>query len=594
MATPEEPASKSKVVDPSGQSAKRSGRDSGSSRSSTGHSFRFSVVLLLALVVLALVGFFAAKPVYRAIRVQKGIKSARRAAAHFATNGYFECAKELRLANQLAPDSPEVLEIQADLLSKLHEPNAIPIWMRLATLRPLSLEESYRLLDLALEIEAMDVAEAEIKKLGAIHSNDIAFLRRRLKMHVLEDAIQPAIADVKAIADIDGTTPSTELMLGDVLVRSNNPEDAAMGKRLLLILAQTAPAQQIEAVTLLNEQGHLSGTERNMLARVLNSRAELDFDGQILAASLRMTTDLEQRENIAEEIRTHLPPNDSAAAVRFADWSIRYRVAKPAVAALRPFAKGTNIVAIDLQVQALGLGENWAELEDFLGLYEKQVSPAIVLTVKAWRAAKKGKIDEAQTLFEQAVAKAGPTDTTPQRYRVVAAWAEMAGLPLSAVHAYEPLLNDPKSVVSAARASMTLLASNPDLELGLPIIRRMLEFVPDDLGIQQAYVTYAVVLGRDTPKALALATALHRSDPKDPTRTILLAAAHVRNGNPSEGLSVLESSPIDDSALSDGKLALKAYVLASAQQKDPARRVVRRINQTALRLQEKVLLEAVK
>ncbi len=582
---------RSQAADPGRSSGHRSQSEAESGSGLAARSFRFVVLPIVGVALLLLVGAVASKPLYAALKVRKARNMARTATAHFATNDFIGGWKSLQLAIQFAPADPGILQLRAEILTRIRDPRAIAEWYQLASVRPLTPDESWQLVDLALLIERLDVAGTELRKLGALRGREAAFLRRQTRFDILTGATDDAIAHARNLAELDTGNIRSELLLGEALISSSNGLEIAEGQRVLILLAQTEPTVQLEAITLLLDHGTLSPSERNQLARVLNSRPDLDLTGQILSASLRMTTDRRQREDSAEEVRSHLPAKDETAAIRFTDWCLRFQIPDAAVAAIRPFATGTNQDSVNLYLQSVALSEDWAALEELLKEGNPRFDPAIIETVRGWHSAKIGKPDEAGAHFRVAITKAQATATMPSRNSLVATWAERAGLPLLAVEAYAPLLQFPPTTVFAARSSLKLLVNHPELAPTLPVLRSLLEYAPNDGAIQFEFAHTALVLNKDIPKAAVLAAELHRQLPKSPLTRLLAAAARTRSGNPAEGLAFLDDNPIDSSQLDDRWRALEVFVLAQAKQHEPARRLARKINRDSLRIEERAFLD---
>jgi hypothetical protein len=554
-------------------------------------AFRLIVLPLLVLIILGAGGYFIGRPVYAHFRMKKGLQAASIAAAHFATNNYIEGIKSLEIARKFALGRPEVVQLEADVLTQLKYPNAVAAWYHLSTLRPLTQAETWKFVDIALDLERLDVADGELKKLAGIHGREAAYLKRHARLSILRSAWIDAINDARAITELEGSSPASEMLLAEASIRCGDPTFQAEGKRMLLLIAQTDPKRQVEAINLLYETGQLDRPEQNMLARLLNAREDLNLSGQLLAASLRMTVDKEQRQNLAEEIRSRLPANNEKDTVRFVDWCLLYRIPRPAIEALRPYAASTNDNLVSLQVQALALDERWAELDELLGTPDKPFVPAVVQSIQAWRSAKEGRMDEAKAKFKVAISSAAPTENTPPRYAFVANWAEMAGLPLVAVEAYTPMLQDPMTTVAAAKACVRLLRPMSELEPSFPVAVGLLNYAPGEDNVRESFTHMALVLNREIPKALTLATELHQQKPDNAFRTLLLAAALTRSGKAQEGLNLVDSLS-NENGFDDRMRTMKLYVLLENQQREPARRVARQIDRTKISREELAMIPA--
>lgn len=552
---------------------------------------RHFVVPAVILGVLGLGGYLGGKPVYRAIRTRRGVAAAEQAAAHFATNDFEGGVKFLKLAASLAPGAIEISQVRVDVLTKFRDPRAIDEWRQLNAIRPPSLEQQWRLVDFALDVERLDVAGEELGKLEALHARKPEYLRRATRYFLQSGRTQDAVETARSLAEVDSGNPKSELLLGEALIQSGDAAQRAEGRRALLLLAQTDATVQDAAISQLIDHSTLTSDERVMLSRLINARSDLDLNGHIISATLRMTSDRQQRENAAEEVRAHLPAGNEDAAVHFADWCLRYQAPTAAALGLQPFAKSTNSNTATLYVQAVALSENWTRLDELLSEPDSRMDASIVASIRGWRAAKAGKSDDAVNYFKIAISKAAPTKDNPQRYTVVASWAEIAKMPLMAVEAYAPLVAAPQTTVFAARASLKLLADQSTLAPSLPILRSLLDYAPNDGSIQTEYARTALVLNREVAKALPIATNLLAQYPKSSRIRVLAAAAETRNGNPAKGVALLEESPIDFTDLDDRWRALQVLVLAKGQLREPARRIIRQLKLDAIKAEEKTMVE---
>lgn len=555
-------------------------------------STRYIAMPLAIILVVGAIGYFAGKPAYRAIKARRAAEAARIATAHFETNGFTEGSKFLRIASTLSPGAPQVVRARAEILTRFHDPSAIQEWYQLDAVQPLSTEERWKLVDLALETDRLDVAGDELKKLGAIHSSEPGYLRRIARYFLSTAQFDDAIESARQLVELDAGNVQYELLLGEALIQSASEAKRGEGRRILLLLAQTDPTVQIPAVSLLIDHASLTTDDRVMVSRMLNSRADLDLAGHILSATLRMTTDRQQRENAAEEVRTHLPLNDEAAAVRFADWCLRFQIPSAAAISLKPFAQSTNGNTATLYVQAVALSEDWPKLDSLLSPTDPRLDPAIIESIRGWRAAKAGKTDDAINLFKVAIGKAGATGGLPSRYHVVAVWAELANLPLVAVDAYAPMLANPRTTVFAARSSLKLLQAQKDLGPSLPDLRKLLDYAPSDGSIQLEFARTAIILNQDIAKAHPMATNLFVQYPKSPSIRLLAAAAETRKGDPIRGVAILEENASTLFELDDRWRSLEVLVLLKGQQKEPARRLARQLRLDQLKFEERAIVES--
>lgn len=559
------------------------------------HKFtRYVLIPGLILVVVGLLVFFFRRPAMDRLRAWKSDKVVAEAESEYRAGKLMEVHRKLQVALQLAPLNPKVQRLAAKFYTEVNVPESLNHWQIVITAPNASIEDRLAYVDACLKFLRTDLAFAELNSLEPTIGKSPEFLRRVVRYLILVQDFSGAVPYAREAQVANPRDEEFELLLGICLVRAQRPDWVQEGRRLLFGIAIASGSQQLAAARELIATGALTSVEGRQIARAIERRADLTFTDRLEIAGLRMSGDRDERERVAQSLLAETPPKDDEERVAYASWTLRMQLPNVAKALLGPL-NTTNESLVVLRVEALALDSDWNGLSEVLDRDAQLIPPATAAGAKALRALAKGDTDQATATLNGAI---GSISTSGNRnwveqLNVLSSWAERAGQTNLAMKALMPLLAV-RSVLPTAGRRILLLSSGVDsLELTMPTLRALLGYAPSDRSVQSAFAHVSLVLNENVEEAAALATKLRDATPDSVGARVLAAFGNLRQSKVAAALEVLEDGGLDTSTLDPRLKALAASIRHAAGQRDAARQLVREIPQSALKLEERKLLEAI-
>ncbi|MFM8359955.1 MAG: hypothetical protein ACKOET_15525, partial [Verrucomicrobiota bacterium] len=258
----------------------------------------------LALAVVAVALGFTAKPAYRAVRQRRVERILSETEAALGARRYPEVVKSLRLLQSLAPGHPRLLRLAARFCSQTRQAAGLTYWNLLASVEPLTLDESLQYLELAVLYRRTDVAGAQLTALLKTNDHDPRILRLGVALWRGQPDLAGAAWLARRWLDRRPEDEEAQFQLGDLLVRlTNAPAGRPEGRRLLFSLAAGSGAWRDAALASLVDDPGLTRTENDQVRRLLGNRPGTET----LAAELQLKADPSARPaivgNLVEQLR---------------------------------------------------------------------------------------------------------------------------------------------------------------------------------------------------------------------------------------------------------------------------------------------------
>lgn len=559
------------------------------------HKFTRYVLIPGAIVAVAgLLVFFFRRPAMAQLRRWKSSKVIEEAESEYRAGRFMEVHRKLQVALQLAPLNQKVQRLAARFYTEANVPESLNHWQSVITAPDASVEDRLAYVDACLKFYRADLAFAELNSLEATISKSPGFLRRVVRYLILVNDFSGAVPYAREAQVANPRDEEFEYLLGLCLVRTQLPDWILEGRRLLFALAIASGSQQLAASRELIAHGTLTSVEGRQIARAMERRTDLSFEDRLEIAGLRMGNDRLERQRVAQSLVAEVPPKDDPERVAYAAWILRMQLPNVAKDFLKPLST-TNEALLSLRVVALTMDEDWNGLSETLDRDAHLLAPATVAGAKALRARAKGENDQASAILNSAIDSISAS-SAPQRgdqLTLLSQWAERAGQTNLAMRALLPLLEARSSLPVAARRILTLSAGVDSLEGTLPALRAMRGYAPNDRSVQNAFAHVSLLLNENLEEAAALAAELHAAAPDNVAFRILAAFARLRKNKGSEALELLEGVRLGTSVLDSRLKALVAAIQQGAGRRDAARQLAREIPASALRLEERKLLESV-
>lgn len=549
-----------------------------------GTSKRFAY-LVLGLVVAGLLGWLLGKPVYRNIKAKRAADLVAEAERLAKQDKWSEASQVMRTAAGLAPTSPEVLRASGRLSARSGNPGGLMSMQALLQTPEATYEDRLEYLRMALDFNRIDLTGPVITSMVKDHANDPAFARILVRHLLASGKLDNAIAVARDWLLRQPGDPEVELILGQLLVGSGDPVRRQEGQRLLMGLAVGRSGQRNEAVDLLARIPDLPRAGIRLLLKDLAERT----NSQIAMANLTLRLHPDQRSEVVEQIAGLASQATSSGEIlRYIAW-LRENGELARIPDLLPEDQVKDQPELlTVRLEALILSDRINEVMPYLQMAEPPVEPYLQHCLNALAAARQGKNFMVRSHFDRALDAA--KDSIP-RVLAIANYAEKIGEPLAAVTAYQRIMTYPPMTVQAGRQIMRLVGPMDDLYTVRDTLRKLSAFMPQDdsyfLG-----ATYASFLLGDT--SADLRGALERRASKEPDEKLyamVMALGHLKAGNNAQALSLIEGIPTNWDNEEPRWRALYAAILGVNQQREAARILAARVDQSALKSAELDLIK---
>lgn len=557
------------------------------------HKFtRYVLIPGAILIVVGLLVFFFRRPAMDRLRTWKSDKVIEQAEAEYRAGRLMDVHRKLQVALQLAPLNPKVQRLAATFYTEVNVPDSLNHWQIIITAPDASIEDRLAYVDACLKFFRADLAFAELNSLEATISKSPGFLRRVVRYLILVNDFSGAVPYAREAQVANPRDEELEYLLGLCLVRSSRPDWMQEGRRLLFGLAIASGAQQLAAARELIATGSLTSVEGRQIARAMERRTDLGFGDRLEIAGLRMSSDALERQRVAESLVAEMPPKDDLERIAFASWTLRMQLPRVAKEFLKPLST-TNEALISLRVEALTADGDWTGLAEALDRDARLLPPATTAGAKAMRSRAQGETDQVSAILNSAIDSIASSGVRAgDQLASLSYWAERAGQTNMAMRALLPLLQIRSSLPTAARRILVLSASVDSLELTLPALRALRGYAPNDRSVQNAFGHVSLLMNENIEDAATAIAGLYAATPDNVTVRVLAAFARLRTGKVPAALELLEEGGLDTSVLDPRIKTLVAAIRYAAGQRDTARQLAREIPPSALKLEERKLLES--
>lgn len=553
-------------------------------------SLKWVAIPVVVVLVLGLVGFFTARPAYRAFKIQRAERLAREAESLFAAEKYQESLKNLGIALLLAPQSFDVNLAAARLYTKIGQPTALNHWQLVINDARASRADRLAYLDAAFQVERYDLLQQELGSRNVLDPLDDELLWRKLRLLVVSSRYDDAVEHARVAQFSRPELPERELLLGEVLIRSSRPEWQQEGRRLLMGLALVDTDQQANASKILRVLTVLAPADAELIARALERKRQPELADLLEGARLRLVARPEQKDQVVETLLAEVGPREFGDRLVVADWLLDSGEPRPVMDLVSAAEAATNSLAMTFRVESMTARADWSSLDTLLASTNALagIHPAVIDAMTATRENARGNAETTEARLRLAVDKATRAPEARRLLAIAARAAERAGRPLIAVDAYERLMEFPELTVPAARQVLRLLDPQPELARLHHCISRLHDFTPGDAGVAFEFSYLSTLLGKDLKRA---AESLAGIPTGHPYRALLAAFLKAQTDTTGESLAEFEAAAGDWRTLPPRWQAVYIDVLGRAQQREAARTNARQVDRSRLKTEEKALIE---
>jgi Tfp pilus assembly protein PilF len=550
------------------------------------------VMIALALLLLLVAGYFAARPVRNAIHGWQARRHANHALVFIDQEKWREARDEATAAYQLRSTEPQAIRAIARLLTRAGQPTeALEFWKNLRALAPLTPDDLRDEAGIALKANDLGTASEAVERLlkngkqkptaGDLLLAAEIWLRKReypkagqfaekalaeaqpsrreqfrailILRTVMQNGVTPAVTKAK---DIDDRMAS--------LATGN--DDVALD--VLVALAQSAletPAGTNTSPPLPVDQ-LISKIDNHPLAKVMH---------KLLAADLEMSQEPIRQKEIEQREIDRWKNSSNEDLLALGTWLYRHGEFQRALDAI-PIERAVQTRELFLQyVDTLGALGRWDDIRKILESERYPLDPVIQSMYLARCYTQQGQQRSADNNWQTAIERAAGDIN---RLLMLAEYAEKNGALKVAGTAYDAAVNVSPRSRPAQLGRLRLAQTTGGTKNIHTVLEELLRLWPGDTALQndEAY-TRLLLLPPDTkPDASELksiepiAQKLVQEEPASLPHRTLFALVYLKENRPYDALALYAGLNVPQKELSPSAVAVHCAVLAATDHQEDA------------------------
>src|SRR5438874_8071177 len=470
-------------------------------------------ISLVALLILAAIGFLVARPIRNAIRSWQARRHAEHAFAYIDQQKWSDARDEATAAYRLQASEPEAIRAVGRLLSRAGQGEALEFWKRLREIAPLTREDLRDEARVALRVNDTVRADGAARELtetkeggGPGPTDWLIAVDVQLRKHSFDQAqglAEKVLASPKAnrreqlqanialdnIARTAGPTSSIDIGKVDerIVALSKGDDDISLDALTFLAVRATAAAPAESKPPLPTEQ-LIESINRHPLAKAPH---------QLLAADLEISQHRNQRDEIVRRTIEHWKGGNNESLTALAAWLYRNAEQRRLVEAISLDRELQTREFILQYVDALAALSRWDEIRRIIESERFPLDPVIEHMYLARCFAQQGQENGAENNWQRALEDAAGDLT---KLLTLGEYAEKNGAERIATIAFEAAaVANPKSR-QAQQGRLRIAYSARDTKRVHALLQEMLKIWPNDTAIQndEAYIHLLLMIGGTT------------------------------------------------------------------------------------------------
>ncbi len=539
-----------------------------------------SAVLLLAAV--------SAKPGFAAFKRWRCVKLAEESAELLGRGETEQAFSRARAAHQLIPQEPQALRAVARVFTIRSDwGNAVNFWAEVVKREPTPADRR-EYVEAALHAGALTTAGEQVEVLlgsGAeVAENHLV----AAKVYAAQRGMDRAVASARKALEIEPGSETAAFLLSQLLIQAQ--ETRGEGVQRLWTLGEGKTVTGLQALALLSTYPELPAEDLERLAVALRANPHAEETHRLKALELDLRRTPEKRSELIDAAQAEYASAEPEHLRLFVSWLSLQGEHARAVQVLSAERAFTRKDLLLVRLDAMAALAQWREILDYLGRDRVPLERPLIhlFQARCWK-----ELDEpgrADVAWRSALAAAA-NDLNTLAY--IAGYAEKVGAHEPAERAYRTLAQNPKTARFAYEALVRLTEPTNTLRLR-DLLAEMAQRWPKDVALINDLAYLNTLLEIDLPQNLATAKKLVETEPQSLPHRTVLALAELRGGNTSAALQVYDGLQIDWRTAAPGAVVVYASALRQAGREDEARTLVASLVADALRLEEQVLLAAIR
>ncbi len=547
--------------------------------------------LILALLLLLALGGAAwlAKPGYRGLkswRAQRLIAQAERLMKEEKWEAVFA---KIQSAYQLNPNDPKTIRTVAGLYSGFGQEQAFPFWDQLLAMDKATPDDRRAIARLALRFKRLDLAEKQVLWLAQHQPEAIDNQLIGADFLLLSGDYPGAVRLARRAIRSEPSNAEAGLYLARLLLASPNPDEARLGKRNILNLAQATNSIGSEALRIAVQLPDLSASEERDLSSLVERPDLSSAEKLVLRLALDWKAAPEQRDKLVSDAVRAAGRQTAAEQLALGRW-LNQRQLFNATLQLPPPASAAqqqrNLLLVRLDALA-GLGK-WQEIQETLKaddlleplLRELYLARSATVLNEPERAALQWRRIEQLSV-----------DLQPPALLYLAIYCERIGAVAQAVKAYREVRQSPFLAREGYAGLIRIAEASGQTRELRQILSEMTSRFPQEIAPQNDLAYLSLLLGENIPQAKNTAERLVQQNPSVLAYRATLALALLKSEQPAAAEALLRDLPVDWRAVRPGWQAVHSAVRAANGETNLARTLVRQIPLERLKPEERALIQ---
>jgi hypothetical protein len=545
--------------------------------------------IVLALLISGLILWVAIPPAYHRLKVWRAMKFLAQSEIAANEGNVPKSISLMRRAILMVPNEETVFRKVRLFNASLGDPNSLNSLQRLMLEKQASPQELLTLAEQALKAENPVIAKAALDQIQEDHSVRKIIIQMRLleKEGNLKEALDLAKKELPTLTPDDGE----KLLLATAEMTLKT--DVTASHQILLQLVDKNSAIGISALRLLGgqilaqrttEALQADKTADKLLAHPLHTP-----DDVLLALDLRIMQNPSTKPALLAQTmseRTSGVPDDALAFARWLNRRLHYKESVDFIGRERA---ASNPDWLLLYLDALAGLERWNDIftmldaDTIIGL-----SDSIRLLFLARAAEKSGDLESAGESWREM--QLGLAYEKPEVVSFIAAYALRIGEREQATKAYTTLSRRKETALEGYLGLIRCWPQNTSAAELLPLYQEFTDSFPM-LAEARSDQTYLKLLTNDKPAtAAAIAKEFYDNTPQSLASLSIAALGMLKTGNPSGADALYEGKTIAWLSAPTAWRTVRAAVLYGIGKKKEADELVRTINKSQLRPEERALL----
>lgn len=544
-------------------------------------------ILLGALVVCLVGGYFGARPTWRMIKAMRAKQFLSESREFISQEQWTKAVERTRAAIQIAPGDPDVLRHAAQLFARFGGEAALDYYQQLVARGVATTEDREAYAAVALTLGDPDRAAPLVEDLleapkpspRALLIGAEYYASRRDSAKALELARQCVAAEPG--------NPTNILSLASLLSSSRRASDRAEALSVLWSHAQTNGPFQLRALSAILNATESPREDREKVESILAAKTTRTFQEELLWRDARVSLDPSKRSEIADEVVTQFGNGTPEQVVGTANWLNRQQLYERTLALVPADKARSSPQLTRIRYEGLLSSGNVQGAYDFI-IAEGTPGDAIQIEFLRCMTALRLKKDAAvDAHLRNLLTLAG---RQPRQLRAVAEFARRNGKIQFANEANQVLSRNPREAERAYASLLRTADAQGETWVARDYARKLSALRKSDEGVKLQIAYYDLLLEENTEKAFQTAESLYKAKPDDFNRRAVLALGYLRRKEDANAVNLVEGQVVTWSRLAPGIRAVVVAALGANHRGQAVQRLIDRVPLAQLKPEERELI----